>query len=168
LTLRTDTNPSFLFRPFSSLHRLRIVLSRSRILAFSRSLSISGRLSSNRSSSAMTSSSLRTPALPSTRALRSLPARVTWPSSSTTLWGPRKDGMWVYNHLKVVNVIADFLHNSLCQGQYTVDCATVPSLPDLTFQFGGKPYTLSASEYVLPMLGSLRSPLTHRSRQLHP
>ncbi len=34
-------------------------------------------------------------------------------------------------------------------GQYTVDCATVPSLPDFTLYFDGKPYTLKGEEYIL-------------------
>ncbi len=34
-------------------------------------------------------------------------------------------------------------------GQYTVDCNTVASLPDLSFTFGGKDYTLSSDEYIL-------------------
>ncbi|CED83874.1 aspartic peptidase a1 [Phaffia rhodozyma] len=34
-------------------------------------------------------------------------------------------------------------------GAYTLDCASVPSLPPLTFQFGGKPYTLAGEDYVL-------------------
>ena len=33
-------------------------------------------------------------------------------------------------------------------GQYTVDCAKIPDLPDLTFTFGGKKYPISASECV--------------------
>ena len=34
-------------------------------------------------------------------------------------------------------------------GQYTVDCNTIPSLPDLSFIFSGKKYTLSGEDYVL-------------------
>ena len=34
-------------------------------------------------------------------------------------------------------------------GQYTVDCAKVPDLPSLTFYFGGRPYEISASDYIL-------------------
>ncbi|QRV87932.1 aspartyl protease [Ceratobasidium sp. AG-Ba] len=45
-------------------------------------------------------------------------------------------------------------------GQYTVDCNTVPSLPDLTFKFGGKPYTLSGSEYTLNVQGTCISAFT--------
>lgn len=55
--------------------------------------------------------------------------------------------------------VAELLNDALgakkgWNGQYTVDCATVPSLPDLTFQFGGKPYTLSASDYILEVQGT--------------
>jgi saccharopepsin len=39
-------------------------------------------------------------------------------------------------------------------GQYTVDCATVPSLPDLTFHLGGKPYPLKGTEYILNVQGT--------------
>ncbi|KDQ64540.1 hypothetical protein JAAARDRAFT_28184 [Jaapia argillacea MUCL 33604] len=39
-------------------------------------------------------------------------------------------------------------------GQYQVDCAKVPSLPDLTFYFGGKPYPLSGSDYILEVQGT--------------
>ncbi|KAG8832912.1 Vacuolar protease A [Serendipita sp. 399] len=34
-------------------------------------------------------------------------------------------------------------------GQYTLPCDKVPSLPDLTFVFGGKPYPISSEDYVL-------------------
>jgi len=39
-------------------------------------------------------------------------------------------------------------------GQYTVDCSTVPSLPELSFYFGGKPYTLSGKDYILEVQGT--------------
>jgi len=39
-------------------------------------------------------------------------------------------------------------------GQYQVDCAKVPSLPDLSFQFGGKPYPLKATDYILNVQGT--------------
>ncbi|GAA5872722.1 hypothetical protein JCM8547_006325 [Rhodosporidiobolus lusitaniae] len=42
-------------------------------------------------------------------------------------------------------------------GQYTVDCSTVPSLPALTFYFGGKPYKLDASDYILEVQGTCMS-----------
>ncbi|KAJ1884685.1 aspartic proteinase precursor, partial [Kickxella alabastrina] len=38
-------------------------------------------------------------------------------------------------------------------GQYIVDCATVPSLPPFTLQFGGKEYALDAEDYVLNVQG---------------
>lgn len=34
-------------------------------------------------------------------------------------------------------------------GQYTVDCSKVPSLPDLTFNFGGKKFPIKGEDYVL-------------------
>jgi len=34
-------------------------------------------------------------------------------------------------------------------GQYTLPCDKVPSLPDFTFFFGGKPYPISGSDYIL-------------------
>lgn len=45
-------------------------------------------------------------------------------------------------------------------GQYTVDCSKVPSLPDLTFYFDGKPYPLKATDYVLNIQGSCISSFT--------
>lgn len=46
------------------------------------------------------------------------------------------------------------------QGQYTVDCNTVSSLPDITFTFGGKPYSLKAADYVLNAGGTCISSFT--------
>lgn len=34
-------------------------------------------------------------------------------------------------------------------GQYTIECDKVPSLPDFSFQFNGKLFTLKGSEYIL-------------------
>jgi saccharopepsin len=34
-------------------------------------------------------------------------------------------------------------------GQYTVDCATISSLPELSLQFGGKEYVLTGDDYIL-------------------
>lgn len=45
-------------------------------------------------------------------------------------------------------------------GQYQLDCATVPTLPDLTFYLGGKPFPLSASDYVLDLQGTCISSFT--------
>ncbi|KAK7060618.1 aspartic proteinase precursor [Paramarasmius palmivorus] len=39
-------------------------------------------------------------------------------------------------------------------GQYTVDCSKVPSLPDLTFYFGGKPFPISGTDYILEVQGT--------------
>lgn len=45
-------------------------------------------------------------------------------------------------------------------GQYTVDCANVPSMPDLTFTFDGKPYPLKATDYILEVQGTCISSFT--------
>ncbi|RXW24658.1 hypothetical protein EST38_g1144 [Candolleomyces aberdarensis] len=39
-------------------------------------------------------------------------------------------------------------------GQYQIDCAKVPSLPELSFHFGGKPYPLKGSDYILNVQGT--------------
>ncbi|KAG8768439.1 Vacuolar protease A [Ceratobasidium sp. 428] len=45
-------------------------------------------------------------------------------------------------------------------GQYTVECNTVPSLPDLSFKFGGKLYTLKGTDYTLNVQGTCISAFT--------
>jgi saccharopepsin len=45
-------------------------------------------------------------------------------------------------------------------GQYTVECDKVPSLPDLTFYFGGQPYPLKGSDYILEVQGTCMSAFT--------
>lgn len=45
-------------------------------------------------------------------------------------------------------------------GQYTVDCAKIPSLPDLTFTFAGQKYPITASDYILNVQGSCISSFT--------
>jgi len=45
-------------------------------------------------------------------------------------------------------------------GAYTVDCNSISSLPEMSFTFGGKPYKLSASDYVLNSGGSCISSFT--------
>jgi saccharopepsin len=45
-------------------------------------------------------------------------------------------------------------------GQYTVDCSTVSSLPDLSFYFNGKAYPLKGSDYVLNVQGTCISSFT--------
>ncbi|WOO78964.1 Vacuolar protease A [Vanrija pseudolonga] len=45
-------------------------------------------------------------------------------------------------------------------GQYTIDCAKIPSLPDLTFKFAGKEFPISAEDYTLNAGGSCISAFT--------
>ncbi|KAF8165308.1 aspartic peptidase A1 [Crassisporium funariophilum] len=45
-------------------------------------------------------------------------------------------------------------------GQYQVDCAKVPNLPELTFYFGGKPYPLKGTDYILEVQGTCISAFT--------
>jgi saccharopepsin len=39
-------------------------------------------------------------------------------------------------------------------GQYQVDCAKVPSLPELSFVFSGKSYPLKGTDYILEVQGT--------------
>jgi saccharopepsin len=45
-------------------------------------------------------------------------------------------------------------------GQYTVECDTVPSLPDLTFYFGGEGFSISGTDYILEVQGTCISAFT--------
>jgi len=45
-------------------------------------------------------------------------------------------------------------------GQYTVDCAKVPSLPDLSFFFDGVKYPLKSTDYILNLQGTCVSAFT--------
>ncbi|KAG6831591.1 hypothetical protein H0H92_009064 [Tricholoma furcatifolium] len=45
-------------------------------------------------------------------------------------------------------------------GQYTLDCSKVPSLPELSFYFGGKKYPLKGSDYILEVQGTCISAFT--------
>ncbi|KAI0028301.1 Asp-domain-containing protein [Vararia minispora EC-137] len=45
-------------------------------------------------------------------------------------------------------------------GQYTVDCAKVPTLPELSFYFGGQAYPLKGSDYILEVQGTCMSAFT--------
>ncbi|KAJ7638850.1 endopeptidase [Roridomyces roridus] len=45
-------------------------------------------------------------------------------------------------------------------GQYTVPCEKVASLPDLTFYFGGDPYPIAASDYILNVQNTCISSFT--------
>jgi len=61
--------------------------------------------------------------------------------------------------------IADLLNEQIgatksWNGQWTVECASVPSLPPLTFYFGGEPYTLQGKDYILDVQGTCMSSFT--------
>jgi saccharopepsin len=61
--------------------------------------------------------------------------------------------------------VAEMLHKEIgatksWNGQYTVDCATVPDLPDFTLWFDGKPYPLKGEEYILNAGGTCISSFT--------
>jgi saccharopepsin len=45
-------------------------------------------------------------------------------------------------------------------GQYQVDCAKVPGLPDLSFYFDGKAYPLKGTDYILEVQGTCISSFT--------
>jgi saccharopepsin len=45
-------------------------------------------------------------------------------------------------------------------GQYTVDCAKVPDMPELTFYFGGKPFPIKGTDYILDVSGTCISAFT--------
>lgn len=45
-------------------------------------------------------------------------------------------------------------------GQYTIDCAKIPSLPDLTFKFAGQEFPISAEDYTLNAGGTCISAFT--------
>merc|ERR1719238_1295691 len=42
---------------------------------------------------------------------------------------------------------------SLMGKEYVVDCSKISSLPDLSITLGGKPFTLSAKDYIIQMQG---------------
>ncbi|KIM46146.1 hypothetical protein M413DRAFT_64631 [Hebeloma cylindrosporum] len=45
-------------------------------------------------------------------------------------------------------------------GQYQVECSKVPSLPELSFYFGGKAYPLKGTDYILEVQGTCISAFT--------
>ncbi|KAJ2768591.1 aspartic proteinase precursor [Coemansia nantahalensis] len=60
--------------------------------------------------------------------------------------------------LVLPTTLADMLNNRIgakrnSAGQYTLDCASVPSLPSLSLTFGGVKYTLDAKDYVIEVPG---------------
>jgi saccharopepsin len=61
--------------------------------------------------------------------------------------------------------VAEMLHKEIgatksWNGQYQIDCAKIPDLPDFTLHFGGKPYTLKGSDYILNAGGTCISSFT--------
>ncbi|POW23124.1 hypothetical protein PSHT_00557 [Puccinia striiformis] len=50
-------------------------------------------------------------------------------------------------------------------GQYTVDCGRIPELPDLTFNFGGKEFTITGEDYILQVQGTCISAFTGLDNQ---
>ena len=61
--------------------------------------------------------------------------------------------------------IADFLNTQIgaqknWNGQYQLDCAKVPDLPELSFHFGGKAYPLKGTDYILDVQGTCVSAFT--------
>ncbi|KAJ7141532.1 aspartic peptidase A1 [Mycena filopes] len=62
-------------------------------------------------------------------------------------------------------VIAELINDMIgakksWNGQYTIDCDKISSLPVFTFYFNGKPYPLQSSEYILDVRGSCISAFT--------
>lgn len=67
--------------------------------------------------------------------------------------------------LVIPTVLADMINQFIGAkkgfgGQYTIDCSLVPGLPELTLNFGGKPFTLSGSDYILQVQGQCVSGFT--------
>ncbi|KAJ9109262.1 aspartic proteinase precursor [Naganishia friedmannii] len=61
--------------------------------------------------------------------------------------------------------VAEMLHKEIgatksWNGQYQIDCAKIPDLPHFTLHFGGKPYTLKGSDYILNAGGTCISSFT--------
>jgi len=59
--------------------------------------------------------------------------------------------------------IAEIINNQIgatksWNGQYSVPCESVKSLPDVTFTFSGKPYSLKGSDYILNVQNTCISP----------
>jgi len=64
--------------------------------------------------------------------------------------------------IAIPSEIADAINLSIgaekgFHGVYTVDCHKVPSLPDVSFTFGGRDYKLGAKDYILEAQGTCMS-----------
>ncbi|PVU91721.1 hypothetical protein BB559_004025 [Furculomyces boomerangus] len=60
------------------------------------------------------------------------------------------------------SILADLINKEIgakknFAGQYIVECDTIPSLPDFTMTFNGKPFVLKGSDYVLNVQGQCMS-----------
>lgn len=93
--------------------------------------------------------------------LKTLVPRLIRVSSTTTLpLGNHVQATSTGTSLIVVPTdIAEMLNSQIgatksWNGQYQVDCAKVPDLPDLSFNFAGKAYPLKGTEYILEVQGT--------------
>merc|ERR1712080_226774 len=48
-----------------------------------------------------------------------------------------------------VKALQEKIGAKFANGEYTVDCASIPDLPDIDFKLGGKAFRLTGAEYVL-------------------
>ncbi|KAJ7219759.1 aspartic peptidase domain-containing protein [Mycena rebaudengoi] len=67
-----------------------------------------------------------------------------------------------YAYISLPTDVASTLHEGMgatesSDGQYTVDCAKVPSLPSLALYFNGRPYTLMGADYITKIDGICNS-----------
>ncbi|KAG6855361.1 hypothetical protein H0H87_004355 [Tephrocybe sp. NHM501043] len=68
-------------------------------------------------------------------------------------------------HIVLPTDIAEMLNTMIgakrsWTGQYTMDCSKIPSLPELSFFFGGKAYPLKGSDYILKVQDACVSTFT--------
>ncbi|KAJ7234569.1 endopeptidase, partial [Mycena rebaudengoi] len=67
-----------------------------------------------------------------------------------------------YVHISLPTDVASTLHEGMgatesSDGQYTVDCAKIPSLLSLALYFNGRPYTLTGADYITKIDGICKS-----------